>query len=145
MDCPQEEESSTKITMNKKLAHFILLTLDIGAFLGAYIAYQHAVSTMLSINMGVEEIAFESSTFYYFLALIVPILHATSLLPKNRKENTRHTTIINTSLAIIALTIIAGKYLATNEIEPALLNANYKSCEYVYKGKFQSATYKKQC
>ncbi|UTA46936.1 hypothetical protein L1F30_12270 [Simiduia sp. 21SJ11W-1] len=131
--------------MNKKLAHLILLTLDIGAILGAYIAYQHARTTLSSISMGVEEIAFESSVFYYFFALIIPALHATTLLHNIRRRNTKHTAIINTGLAIIILTIIAAKHMATNNIESALANANYKPCEYLNKGKFERATYNKQC
>ncbi|MBB3167646.1 hypothetical protein [Simiduia aestuariiviva] len=131
--------------MNKKLAHFILLTLDIGAILGAYIAYQHAVSTLSSISMGIEKIAFESSTLYYFFALIIPALHATALTHNDHTKNTKQTTIINTSLAIIVLVIISGKHMATNNIESALANANYKPCEHLNKGKFERATYKKQC
>lgn len=131
--------------MNKKLAHFILLILDIGAILGAYIAYQHAESTLSSINLEIEEITFESSIFYYFFVLIIPALHATSLLHHSRVKNTKRTTLINTILAAIALTIIAGKYFATHKIETSLLNANYKSCEKFNKGKYKRATYKKQC
>lgn len=130
--------------MNKFRAHIILGVFDIAAFFGAYTAYKHASGMLSSIRLGSESISFESSTFYYLLALIIPVLHCTSLF--NKRIKTKLSTLIfNVCLAFATLAILSSKYIIATKIESVLSNTGYIPCEETYKGKYQRVTYRKQC
>ncbi len=129
--------------MNVKTAHVILILFDIAAVAACYWSLSDYLSVKQALHLGSPSVTFESSLLYLPFAMVIPVLHVTSLLRSWEPVKQSVTHISAASVFILIVVVTVFKVQATIEVEDQLEVHQYHACETHQKARYRRVIYRK--
>ncbi len=129
--------------MNVKAAHAVLVLFDFAAVAACYWSLSDYLSVQQALHLGSSSVSFESSLLYLPFAMVIPVLHVTSLLRFWEPVKQSATYVSAASVFVLIVVVAVFKLQATNEIENQLKAHQYHACETIQKGRYRRVIYRK--
>lgn len=109
--------------------HIVLIIADLAAFLACIYVYIEYINITKNVYERVDNITLQSNYGFFFISIIIPIIHGVSCIKKNNL-NTRY---VNYAFIFIFLCLLVTNFWFDFWLESKVVDAGYTYCEAMSK------------
>ncbi len=116
--------------MSKRMAHVVLVLVDILALFAIWLGYDEIRRVFIGIVNSADIISFNNRTGFLFVAIIVPITHSFAVCHHYwwQKALKKKATLVNWSFIVLGLVVFASAFLISTHIQTYVEKAGYQHC-----------------
>jgi hypothetical protein len=116
--------------MSKKMAHVVLIFIDILALIALWLCYNEIHRVVIGISNSVDAISFNNRIGFLFVAAIMPVVHIFAVCHHYwlQKAFEKKTNLINWSFIALGIAIFASAFFISARMKTYVERAGYRHC-----------------